>query len=132
MRCLGGKKVCVLLKVEKQRLRIEGKYMNQASNDSSETVKIKTRLFQEDDTCKLEFIFPNDDKIVIDTEKPDTQKNLKRVFNKIIELLLEKDVEIEDLREDGGSKMAKETFSDYIQSLKREVQGIRDEIKNSL
>ena len=106
--------------------------MNQASNDSSETVKIKTRLFQEDGICKLEFIFPSDDKIIIDTEDPDTQKNIKRVFNKIIELLLEKDVEIEDLREDGGSKMAKETFSDYIQSLKREVQGIRDEIKNSL
>lgn len=106
--------------------------MNQASNDSSETVRIKTRLFQEDDTCKLEFTFPNDDKIVIDTEKPDTQKNLKRVFNKIIELLLEKDVEIEDLREDGGSNMAKEVFSDYIQSLNREVQGIRDEIKSSL
>lgn len=106
--------------------------MNQASNDSSETVKIKTRLFQEDDTCKLEFIFPNDDKIIIDTEEPDTQKNLKGVFNKIIELLLEKDVEIKDLQKDSGSEMAKEAFSDYIESLKKEVQGIRDEIKSSL
>ena len=120
------------MKVEKQRLRIEGKYMNQASNTSSEVVKIETRLFQEDGICKLEFIFPSDDKIIIDTEEPDTQKNLKRVFNKIIELLLEKDVEIEDLQEDGGSEMAKEIFSDYIESLNKEVQGIRDEIKNSL
>lgn len=106
--------------------------MNQASNASSEVVKIETRLFQEDGTCKLEFIFPSDDKIIIDTEEPDTQKNLKRVFNKIIELLLEKDVEIKDLQKDGGSEMAKETFSDYIKSLNKEVQGIRDEIKNSL
>lgn len=106
--------------------------MNQASNNSSEVVKIETRLFQEDDTCKLEFMFPDGDKITIDTEEPDTQKNLKRVFNKIIELLLEKDVEIEDLQEDGGSEMAKETFSDYIESLNKEVQGIRDEIKNNL
>ena len=61
--------------MEKQRLRIEGKYMNQASNTSSEVVKIETRLFQEDDTCKLEFIFSSDDKIIIDTKEPDTQKN---------------------------------------------------------
>ena len=106
--------------------------MNQASNTSSEVVKIETRLFQEDGICKLEFIFPSDDKIIIDTEEPDTQKKLKRVFNKIIELLFEKDVEIEDLQEDGGSEMAKEIFSDYIESLNKEVQGIRDEIKNSL
>ena len=51
--------------------------MNQASNTSSEVVKIETRLFQEDGICKLEFIFPSDDKIIIDTEEPDTQKNLK-------------------------------------------------------
>ena len=106
--------------------------MNQASNNSSEVVKIETRLFQEDDTCKLEFMFPSGDKIIIDTEEPDTQKNLRGVFNKIIELLLEKDVEIKDLQKDGGSEMAKEVFSDYIQSLNREVQGIRDEIKSSL
>ena len=106
--------------------------MNQASNNSPEVVKIETRLFQEGDTCKLEFIFPSDDKIIIDTEEPDTQKNLKRVFNKIIELLLEKDVEIKDLQKDGVSEMAKETFSDYIESLNKEVQGILDEIKNSL
>lgn len=49
--------------------------MNQASNTSSEVVKIETRLFQEDDTCKLEFIFSSDDKIIIDTKEPDTQKN---------------------------------------------------------
>ena len=106
--------------------------MNQASNTSSEVVKIETRLFQEDDTCKLEFIFSSDDKIIIDTEEPDNQKKLKRVFNKIIELLLEKDIEIKDLQKDGGSEMAKEVFSDYIESLKKEVQGIRDEIKSSL
>lgn len=106
--------------------------MNQASNTSSEVVKIETRLFQEDDTCKLEFIFSSDDKIIIDTKEPDTQKKLKRVFNKIIELLLEKDIEIKDLQKDGGSEMAKEVFSDYIESLKKEVQGIRDEIKSSL
>ena len=46
--------------------------MNQASNNSPEVVKIETRLFQEGDTCKLEFIFPSDDKIIIDTEEPDT------------------------------------------------------------
>lgn len=57
---------------------------------------------------------------------------MKRVFNKIIELLLEKDIEIKDLQKDGGSEMAKEVFSDYIESLKKEVQGIRDEIKSSL
>lgn len=106
--------------------------MNQASNNSSEVVEIETRLFQENDTCKLEFRFPSGDKIAIDTEKPDTQKNLKRVFNKIMELLLEKDVEIKDLQKDDGSEMAKETFSDYIRSLNKEVQGTRDEIKNSL
>ena len=106
--------------------------MNQASNNSSKATEIRTRLFQENGTCKLEFIFPSYNKIIIDTEEPDTQKKLKGVFNKIIELLLEKDVEIKDLQKDGGSEMAKEVFSDYIESLKKEVQGIRDEIKNSL
>lgn len=106
--------------------------MNQASNNSSKAAEIRTRLFQENDTCKLEFIFPDGNKIDINTEEPDTEKNLKKVFNKIIKLLLKEDVEIKDLQKDGGSGMAKEVFSDYIESLKKEVQGIRDEIKNSL
>ena len=85
--------------------------MNQASNTSSEVVKIETRLFQEDGTCKLEFIFPSDDKIIIDTEEPDTQKNLKGVFNKIIELLLEKDVEIKDVLRSEERRVGKECRS---------------------
>ena len=106
--------------------------MSQASNTSSEVVKIKTRLFQEDGTCKLEFIFPDGNKIGINTEEPDTEKNLKKVFNEIIKLLLKEDVEIKDLQKDGGSGMAKEVFGEYIESLNKEVQSIRDEIKNSL
>jgi hypothetical protein len=106
--------------------------MNQASNNSSKAAEIRTRLFQENDTCKLEFIFPDGNKIDINTEEPDTEKNLKKVFNEIIKLLLKEDVEIKDLQKDGGSGMAKEVFGEYIESLNKEVQGIRDEIKNSL
>lgn len=54
--------------------------MNQASNNSSKATEIRTRLFQENGTCKLEFIFPSDNKIIIDTEEPDTQKKIEGSF----------------------------------------------------
>lgn len=94
------------------------------------SVSIKTTLYSSDEAMFLKFHF-QDKPIEVRVDQPDQGEQLRGVFNKIAELLLQNNVELTNLEVIGTgqvSAMAIEVFSQYVSNLNEDIQKLRRDI----
>lgn len=98
--------------------------------DSKNVVEIQTSLHTlSDDGIVLEFAMSSET-ISVRVDVPDSNGDLKKVFNEISKLILTSDVVLRklDVSEDLKSKMVAEVFEQYITDLNEEISSLRSEI----
>ena len=95
---------------------------------------IEVKLFDNKGADTLLFSFPDTgDDIYVNLNETSSQKDLKEVFGKLLEILYSKDIQLKLVIDEKYKKgLYKEVCIEYIEDLNKEIRSIRSEIQKAV
>lgn len=99
----------------------------------SRTINVLLTVKGEEDVLIFDLDDENPDDYSIDLNSESNQSQLKKVFSKLLEILLEDDIELKySVSEDYTKGLYKDVCEEYIHDLNSEIANVKSQLSNML